>query len=914
MNTIEQKIQYFRACFEADNRTLQVHSFFSNKVSSAKILEDADLLTGRTPYIPVDENWGEKNLKTLTLYAKEKQLYCAAFFVVGHSYMLNKSLDLIAPLLLYPAELVENETGYYQVQLTSLRPTLNPAALQSLLPRNKDINAYDTLAEQLPKTPLGFSEVGRLQEQLNALFTNLDTSSLLNYPEITSPKELQNLRKVKSFFKDDGHFYLIAALGLGILDRRKSGRGIINELNEITHSESIAAPLNALLGDEQTSNSIRAMEQVFAPVILNQAQENLIHASHTNRLSVAIGPPGTGKSFTIAALAVDTISRGKSVLIASNNYQAIDVIAQKLIHDFQLKHALVRTTNKQWKTDVKSYIKDILVGIGVKAVNGKSLRSLREEAMEEVTAIKTQESIIEKRTQNEQNWGKRMQRKSTYFWHDWQKYWLKRRVLALSPLWELYETLQTHLQRKNHLLQKYIIGARHHYLYTALRDNRKQVQQFLKALRARTGSLKEERFNQVDFDLILNALPIWLVSTEDVSQILPLRKELFDLVIFDEATQCNLASAIPVLQRGKRAVIVGDPKQLRHISFLSSYRQQQLLQEQKLDSYEIEDLDYRNKSLLDFALQSIDGQDQVHFLNEHYRSLPDLIEFSKRKFYDNALSLMTDTPTSKTEGNLHWHEVAGKRLLKGHNKQEAARILALVQQIIEEETALSASLASSIGILSPFREQSDYLRKQIETNIEFAAIRKHKMLVGTPHFFQGEERDIMLLSFALDDAAHPSAFRYLSKPDVFNVSITRARSIQHIFTSFDTSRLKSNTLLSEYLAFAKQVNTAKQIAENTIQDRFMQEVVAELRKLNYEQLYENYKIAGLDIDIVLVRNSKTYCIDLVGYPGVYQGAFPLERIKMFHRMGIEVFSLPYLLWELDISKCLVALKQFLKME
>ena len=75
----------------------------------------------------------------------------------------------------------------------------------------------------------------------------------------------------------------------------------------------------------------------------------------------------------------------------------------------------------------------------------------------------------------------------------------------------------------------------------------------------------------------------------------------FDLVIIDEATQCDIASSLPILQRGKAAVIVGDPKQLKHISFLSTKQQQYLIQENQLDKLPFQQLDYRNKSILDLV-------------------------------------------------------------------------------------------------------------------------------------------------------------------------------------------------------------------------------------------------------------------------------------------------------------------------
>ena len=64
------------------------------------------------------------------------------------------------------------------------------------------------------------------------------------------------------------------------------------------------------------------------------------------------------------------------------------------------------------------------------------------------------------------------------------------------------------------------------------------------------------------------------MNLSDAASILPLQRDMFDLVIIDESTQCDIASSFPVLQRGKRAVVVGDPKQLRHLSFLPRERQE----------------------------------------------------------------------------------------------------------------------------------------------------------------------------------------------------------------------------------------------------------------------------------------------------------------------------------------------------
>jgi hypothetical protein len=912
MAEASQKIAYFRSCFETDKRSLQLYSFFSSKVSQAIFLEDSDLLTGLLAYQPVDQDWGEKSLKTLSVYSKEKKLYYCAFFIFGSTTIINKKQKLIAPLLLYPAELVK-EDDLYRVELTSQHPIINPSAIQPLSLRDASVNAMDQLSDQLTNGFIRFEESVFLKKALDQLFSNLNTDTLLEYPTIASPAQMKKLRKGQQLFEQEDQFFLISAAGLGILNQTRSGRGIQNELKAIAEPEyPLSHPLMSLLQDVSPGLQNRSSDNIFVPVTLNKAQEQLIRTSHNSTLNVAIGPPGTGKSFTIAALAIDAISRGQSVLIASDNQQAVEVVATKLEKDFHLEQKPIKTTDRRWKAQVKQYLENILSGMGVKEVSPSEVRTIERDLRKYIKEIDRLENTIQMRTRNEKKWGQLLSKVNISWWGRIRLSIFKNRVQKIPPLWELYQELLHDFHEKNELMTYHLSISRQYHLFKVLSQKRKELQFFLKALRARTGNLKEERFNKVNFNTLFQALPIWMVTLEDVSQVLPLRKELFDLVIFDESTQCDIASAIPLLQRGRRAVVVGDPKQLRHLSFLSGKRQEQLLEQHGLSPTDIAELDYRNKSLLDLTLDQLDDQQYIHFLNEHYRSLPDLIAFSNKKFYNKALNIMTDTPTAQVEGNLHLHPINGQRNKTGYNSKEADYILQKIKAIIEEEKGLPKGLCQSIGVLSPFREQSDHIASLIDKNLSLDALQRHQILIGTPHFFQGEERDVMFLSFALDKDDHGAAFRYLEKPDVFNVSITRARSEQHLLISFDPTHLPSGGLLKEYLATVHQPRrSVVRHPDQVTHDDFMREVFEAVQEFPHDQLFQHYHISGLDIDIVVVKNGQTYCIDLVGYPGNYAAAFPLERIKMLDRMDIRVFSLPFLLWSIDQKRCLEGVQKFL---
>jgi superfamily I DNA and/or RNA helicase len=123
-------------------------------------------------------------------------------------------------------------------------------------------------------------------------------------------------------------------------------------------------------------------------------------------------------------------------------------------------------------------------------------------------------------------------------------------------------------------------------------------------------------------------LPCWAVTSLSVKGKVPFESGFFDLIVFDEASQCDIASALPLLYRAKRAVIIGDPKQLAHISGIPKGQDQQLLQKFDLTD-KFPHWAYSYNSLFDLATGFASGEDIVN-LRDHHRSHADIIEFSKQ--------------------------------------------------------------------------------------------------------------------------------------------------------------------------------------------------------------------------------------------------------------------------------------------
>ena len=120
---------------------------------------------------------------------------------------------------------------------------------------------------------------------------------------------------------------------------------------------------------------------------------------------------------------------------------------------------------------------------------------------------------------------------------------------------------------------------------------------------------------------------------------------LFDVVIIDEASQCDIASCFPLLYRAKRAVVVGDDKQLPHMSFLEKAKEQSFLSQYAIpDKYQLM-WRFRTNSMFDLA--NYYSMSPV-LLDEHFRSLPPIINFSNREFYGDRIRIMS---RNSNEGN-----------------------------------------------------------------------------------------------------------------------------------------------------------------------------------------------------------------------------------------------------------------------
>ncbi|MGI9558859.1 MAG: AAA domain-containing protein [Thermodesulfobacteriota bacterium] len=319
------------------------------------------------------------------------------------------------------------------------------------------------------------------------------------------------------------------------------------------------------------------------------------------------------------------------------------------------------------------------------------------------------------------------------------------------------------------------------------------------------------------FKSVAKAFPAIAVTNLSIRHALPLTIDAVDIAIIDEGSQCDIASALPLLYRAKCAVIIGDPSQLTHISSLGKSDDRQLQRNMELTSFDNLRFLYSTNSIFELAQHVVGtGARFVHLL-EHYRSRAEIIGFSNRKFYGGGLSIWTDY--GKLRGAMHtvplaWHNVVGKVIRPpaggAYNLNEAEGVVALIEDIIGKIE--NCGDAVSLGVVTPFREQANKIRVLAEEKIESAQLRGMDFIVDTAHKYQGDERDIMIFSPVISSNVHQYSLGFLSSnANLFNVSITRARTELHIVGDRVSCAQSGISYLAEFVQYVNEIEQEKNL-------------------------------------------------------------------------------------------------------
>lgn len=579
--------------------------------------------------------------------------------------------------------------------------------------------------------------------------------------------------------------------------------------------------------------------EVLSPLPLSRDQVRVVARARTAPVTVVSGPPGNGKSHTVVAAALEVVHRGGSVLIATQSPHAAEVLAGLLGRYPGPAPVLFGAANSRDAVEL------LLTSGAEDGADDSRLAEDRravERAHQRVSAIRAEitaalrtevlagtvdagdprlaglladvpgafdASVDLDRVERARNAGT-----DGGWWARWTGRRARRqayRVLGLRdgvPPERVTEALTVataqraaarlalaggtdlsadwaRLHDAEAALQQVVGAAMRRAARSQRRwdaDGRRATVALATALRA-GRSRRRELLARLDAGPLVQALPLWIGTVTDVEDLLPSMPGLFELVVIDEASHVDQIRAAPVLARARRALVVGDPRQLRFVSFVADADVAGVLQRHGADDR----LDVRRNSAYDVAA----GAAPVTWLTEHYRGAPHLIGFSARRFYDDRITVTTRTPAADTTDAIDVVAVPAATVTKGVNQAEVAAALQAV-------AALVAEGHHGIAVISPFRAQAEALEAALIDAYPVEKLTELGLRVGTVHSFQGSEAGAVVVSLGLVDGDAAGRRRFVTDPHLFNVMITRARRKLVVLSSLTAP----NGLLGDYLRYA----------------------------------------------------------------------------------------------------------------
>jgi superfamily I DNA and/or RNA helicase/very-short-patch-repair endonuclease len=381
---------------------------------------------------------------------------------------------------------------------------------------------------------------------------------------------------------------------------------------------------------------------------------------------------------------------------------------------------------------------------------------------------------------------------------------------------------------------------------------------------------------------VSHLLPAWAITSLSARGRIPFEAGYFDIVVFDEASQCDIASALPLLYRAKQAVIIGDPKQLRHISGLQKGQDQQLLEKYDLIP-EYARWAYSYNSLFDLASGLVSKNDIIN-LRDHHRSHSEIIEFSNQEFYEGNLRVATNYDRlhliNSEKNGIRWINVIGavKRPSAGGavNEIEAKSVIKEIDKLVNER-----NYKGSIGVVTPFRAQANLIRKIVNDNSTLQSkLMNHNFLVDTVHKFQGDERDVMIFSPVVSKNMPEGALGFMrNNGNLFNVAITRARAMLLVVGDQGATVRCNVSYLVNFAKYTQQLeSTTKKKISHSVQDLGEEyptvsnpERVSEWEHILYKALYgagikaiPQYQIEKYTLDFALFDGDRNLDIEVDG--------------------------------------------------
>jgi DNA polymerase III delta prime subunit len=404
-------------------------------------------------------------------------------------------------------------------------------------------------------------------------------------------------------------------------------------------------------------------------------------------------------------------------------------------------------------------------------------------------------------------------------------------------------------------------------------------------------------------NVLTSLRPCWMASPLSISQLIDAKKQYFDVVIFDEASQIIPADSIPAIMRSKQIVVAGDTRQLPPTDFFKANQEDE----------ESEEVSHTKgfESLLNRA---------ASFLNErqllwHYRSRSEeLIAFSNESIYANKLITFPSPKNTKVVS----HELVPFVLGQDSEESEALEVRKVIELVLHHATTRPRETLGVItmGIAHAQKIESaleDAIKERPDLDIFFNEENTDHFFVKNIEQVQGDERDAIIFSIGYVKEANgnlPHNFGPLTHQGGerrLNVAITRARQRMTVVSSFadrdidlERSSAEGVRLLKNYLSYANYGGKSQNISESERLNPIEQEIFYALERAGIP-LVAKFGFSQYKIDMVAKHPTRDEYVLAIECDGEYYASSPTakERDRLREQQLVSLGWKFYRIWLLD---------------
>ena len=564
-----------------------------------------------------------------------------------------------------------------------------------------------------------------------------------------------------------------------IEDELKSILDILHNNQE----DDLYVPIRSFFGETFNHNLGKSYPIFTIDDKHNIDEINAINKALCSTVSYIAGPPGTGKTSTIVNAIISSYMNDKTVLICSNNNKPLDDIYLKINslkykssadNIYPLLFPILRLGSKEYLISALDKIKEnYYYVINNNLKNNNKLDFIKKKCKDKlnglVKALTTYDSY--KRLKNEEKY---------------LKEFIKRFDLDEFEKIRYKDLLDTTINEKNNLKQylknedgelsnyKDYLNIDFNSLFTFINfDSVRRIRLLdtnnyieLKEIilgdkfKSKDEQLKEFKHYLSDNDnliLFLKIFPI-IMSTNLSSIYLGKINPTFDIVMMDEASQCNLSSSLLSIVRGKQLTLVGDVNQLKPVTLVNPTFNN-VLKKKYIVS---DEYDYCSNSIYD-TYSLINPLSDETLLSYHYRCAPKIINFSNKKYYGSNLKI--ETKEEKEDSLLLIDTKDEDNKNSNLNKKNVSTIEG--QVIIDY---IKKHKDENIGIITPFINQKEYISSILADN------KIPPSIVGTVHGFQGDEKETIIFSTTISNQTSNETYNWVkNNKELINVAVTRAK-------------------------------------------------------------------------------------------------------------------------------------------